>query len=167
MLLASLTRTLANRGEYTPVEQHHDDGGDVERTHGRDNEEVRVVERTFALHAFVRVVYPQRYGRGECYGYDPGYYYGDVYPARILMLGILYGFCHCYVSVQRTYTSDRNIRASVIGQKSLCAIAIGWERLLRNAQPHPPVNADGSQIDNGSRAAKHVKCYPHVAYHVA
>jgi len=41
-----LARPLANRVENSPVKQRHDNARDVERGHGRIDEEIRVVECT-------------------------------------------------------------------------------------------------------------------------
>lgn len=103
-----LARSLLDRVEYPPVEEQHDDTGDVERTHRREDQEVRVVERAECrtLDSPVGVVHSE-YNRGRDGDRNhPRQYQHDVGSLGLLVLGVLDRMRYCNVPASHTHTHD-------------------------------------------------------------
>jgi len=91
-----LARPLSNGVENPPVQQRHNDTRDIEGTHRRVDEEVRVVKSTEGrgLGSSLGVVHPQSDGRRDSNGDDPSQSQCDVDTVGVLVFGVFDRLSH-------------------------------------------------------------------------
>jgi len=97
------TRTHANGVKDPPVEEDHDDTGDVEGAHGGVDEKVRVVKGAEGgrLSPTRGVVHPESYRGGDGNRDDPREREHHVDTLRVLVSRVLDGPCDSYKPVYR------------------------------------------------------------------